>query len=126
MNGFSNLLGIEHVGRTDEGFVIAMEIDKDKHHHEAGMVHGGVYLSLLDSVVARAMHSEFPEVVYTPTLNLNVQFFRPAQSGTIRAVGTIINKSRSVCCVEGRLYNDEGKLLAQGVGNLFIKDKRPN
>lgn len=126
MNKFSNLLGIEHVGRTDEGFVIAMAIDKDKHHHEAGMVHGGVYLSLLDSVVARAMHSEFPEIAYTPTLNLNVQFFRPAQSGTIRAVGTIINKSRSICCVEGRLYNDEGKLLAQGVGNLFIKDKRPN
>lgn len=120
MSGFNDLLGIDIIGDTEEGFTLTMEIDPDKHHHSAGMVHGGVYLALLDTVIARTVRTKLEDVDYAPTQNITVNFFRPSKSGTIKAVGNIINKSSNMCCAEGRLYGDNGKLLAQGVGNQFI------
>ena len=120
MGGFNDLLGIEIVGQTAEGYVLSLEIDSGKHHHDAGMVHGGVLLGLLDTVLSRTLRSQWNNAVYAPTLSISVNFFRPAQSGAIKAVGKIVNKSRSTCCVEGCLYNEEGKLLVLGTGTFFL------
>lgn len=126
MGGFNDLLGIEIVGQTAEGYVLSLEIDGAKHHHDMGMVHGGVLLSLLDTLLSKTLRAEWDTTVYAPTLSISVNFFRPAQSGTIKAIGNIVNKSQNTCCVEGCLYNETGKLLVQGAAIFFLKGLAEN
>ena len=123
MSGFNDYLGVDIIGPTADGFAVSLEIDTTRHHHDAGMVHGGVILSLLDTVISRTLRTEFDNKIYAPTLTITVNFFRPALSGKITAIGRIINRTRSVCCLEGRLYNESGDLLAVGTANHFLKGR---
>lgn len=119
MNGFNALLGMTMVGVRQDGYIIELDVGP-QHLHDAGRVHGGVYLSLLDTVMSRAIRSTLDDESYVPTLAINANFFRPMADGRITAIGKVLNQSRSVCYVEGRLLNDVGKLLAQGNGTLFF------
>lgn len=117
--GFNELIGMRLCGGEDGRYQLELPVDK-VHCHDAAGVHGGVYLSLLDTVMSRALRTVLDESSYAPTLTLNASFFRPVSSGTIRAEGVVVNQSRRTAFVEGRLFDDNGKLLAQASGNFFL------
>lgn len=119
MPDFNALLGIRFLGGEKGQFQLELTVGPE-HLHEAGRVHGGVYLSLLDTVMSRAIRSSLGKTWYGPTITFSTSFFRPIQSGIIRAEGRVVNQSRSTAFVEGSLINPVGKLLARGSGTFYL------
>ncbi|MCX7057604.1 MAG: PaaI family thioesterase [Proteobacteria bacterium] len=116
--GFNEFLGIELHGEEGDAYVLELQIGPH-HLHDAGGVHGGVYLSLLDTVMARASRMALEPGQYLPTLELKMNFLGAIGQGRIRAVGRVISRTRRTCYVEGELVSDVGKLLARGSATMI-------
>jgi len=115
---FNDLLGICLGGYDGDVYRLEL-VTRPQHMHAAGSVHGGVILSLLDTVMSRAVRSHLPDCDYMPTMNLSANFFRPMGEGLISAEGRVVNSSRRTVCAEGKLYGGSGKLLAQGTASFM-------
>lgn len=116
--GFNALLGMELIGEEAGGYRVALAVGP-QHLNGAGGVHGGVYLGLLDTAMARACRAGQPEDAYWPTLEMKVNFLRSVSGGRIIASGNVVKRGRSTCYVEGELRCDQGRLLARGSATLF-------
>ncbi len=99
---------------------IEMQIDK-KYFHAAQAVHGSVYFKLLDDAAffaANSLEKEF----FVLTTSFTTYLTRPISSGTMRAVGKVVNNNSSQFIAEAVVYNDENKEIGRGNG-LFIRSK---
>ena len=75
-------------------------------------LHGGVVAALVDiaghaAIAARVRHS-------VPTIDMRVDYLRPASGAEIVALASIIKMGRSIGVVDIRVTNDEKKLVAAG------------
>jgi uncharacterized protein (TIGR00369 family) len=87
-----------------------------------GTVHGGIAATLLDSVMGCAVHSTLPAGVGYTTLELKVNYIRGVQTDgrLMRAVGTIIHVGRRTATAEGRIVDEEEKLVAHGTTTCMV------
>ncbi|MFP1918043.1 PaaI family thioesterase [Lonsdalea quercina] len=78
-----------------------------------GYTHGGILAALVD------LTADWALVAFTgrgvPTLNLHVDYHRPAR-GDLRASGRVIKLGKQVSCAEAELFDSEGRLVASGRG----------
>ena len=84
-NPFRMHLGvaIERVSTDGSGDCeIALEIN-DNLVQAYGMVHGGIYCTLIDTVLGTAVRSAYQHDIGPLTIDLNVSFLRPAGKGRI-------------------------------------------
>ena len=93
----------------------------DKYFHALGAIHGSVYFKLLDDAAFFAVNS-IVEDAFVLTTSFNINITRPANKGTLKAVGKVKFKSRNLFVAESVLYNEDGKEIAFGTGN-FAKSK---
>ena len=95
----------------------------DKYFHAAGAVHGSVYFKMLDDAAwyaANSLESEY----FLVTTSFTTYITRPVSSGTIRAVGKVVNKNKTQFISEAVMYDSEGRELGRGSG-VFVKSKVP-
>lgn len=118
---FTSELGIEAVRFGDGECVMELEIGP-KHLSRAQRVHGGVYFTMLDTVMGRAIISRLPSGRGCATIDAHINYFRPAQSGRIRAVGECIRMTRRTAYAEGTLLDEEGNMLARASGTFFLTE----
>ena len=74
-----------------------------------GSLHGGVVCLVMDASMGHLLHHLGQPAV---TLEIKTQFLRPIQGGTVRAVASVLQRGRSVCYTQCRLYDGEGRLAA--------------
>lgn len=118
---YTSHLKIKDIGTDDEGCYIT-EVDLEPiHMSRANLVHGGMVFTLLDCTLGRAVYSQLPEKHTSPTVEMKINYFRPAASGKLTCKGRIVNKSKQLCYAEGEVTNEEGKLIARATGTFFIK-----
>jgi uncharacterized protein (TIGR00369 family) len=79
----------------------------------AGIMHGGVLMSLADTVGALVAFLGLAEGQTTATITSTTQMFRPVTEGTVRAVALPLNRSRTTATVQTHLTSAAGKLVAQ-------------
>jgi len=118
---FTDYLGFRTLGMHDGAFVIELDLEP-RHLSRAARVHGGVLFALLDTALGRAVIEELPEGRGCATVEIKINYFRPVQSGTIRASGRCAQRTRSLAYAEGDVVNAEGKLLARATGTFFLTD----
>ena len=84
-----------------------------------GQVQGGYICAMLDECmsVAGMITSGMTHVV--PTLEMKTSFLRPAMPGSLRGIGRVVKWGRSICFMEGELYDAEGRLLAKSTGTAM-------
>ncbi len=102
--------------------VIEIALDT-KLHHAAGAVHGSVYFKMLDDAAffaANSLEKEF----FVLTTSFTTYITRPVATGTMRAVGTVVNKNRSQFIAEAIVYDSEGREIGRGNG-IFVRGKLP-
>jgi acyl-CoA thioesterase len=87
-----------------------------------GSVHGGVCATLLDSVMGCAVHSTLEAGVGFGTLELKVNYIRtvPTDGRRLTATGTIIHIGRTTATAEGRVVDEEGRLVAHATTTCMI------
>ncbi|MBS4214627.1 PaaI family thioesterase [Neobacillus rhizophilus] len=120
-NRFRDLIGlqIEDIGDGTATLSLAVQ---DQLLQGAGMVHGGVITTLIDSVIGSAVRSVMSEQTISLTAELNINFFRPATQGRIFAGGRVINRGKLLAVGVGDVKDEAGKLLATGRATYVLKD----
>jgi acyl-CoA thioesterase len=118
---FTLELGIESVSLADGECVMALAIEA-RHLSMAQRVHGGVYFTMLDTVMGRAIISKLPDGRGCATIEAHINYFRPAREGRIRAVGTCIRMTRRTAYAEGTLLDEAGNMLARSSGTFFLTE----
>ncbi len=119
--GISNLVGMR-VERLEPGTVVFVAVTRAEMTNPMGTVHGGIAATMLDSAMGCAVHSTLaPGEAYT-TLDLHVHYTRPipADGRTITASGTVVHRGSRMATAEGRLVDDDGKLLAHGTTTCMV------
>ena len=79
----------------------------------AGVMHGGVLMSLADTVGALVTFLGLPEGATTATITSTSQMFRPVSGGTVRAVAVPVHRGRTTVTAQTSLYDSEQRLVAQ-------------
>lgn len=94
---------------------------KTEHTNTHGIVHGGIFVMLLDTVMGYACHFKtgcMPVV----TLNMSTSFIANCFPGsTVTATGRTVHVGRRVVVAEGTVYDETGKLLCTAQGTFFVK-----
>jgi uncharacterized protein (TIGR00369 family) len=71
------------------------------------IVHGGMVTTLLDTAMGGACWATLGDDESFLTADLRVEFLRSARPGTLRAVGTVVQRNRRVAFCSAELYQDE-------------------
>jgi uncharacterized protein (TIGR00369 family) len=120
----ARLLGCDEIESVEEGRVVFLMPPVEEHLNPLGTVHGGVLTTLLDSAMGCAVHTTLPAGVMYTTLELKVNFVRPALPGgaTLRAVGTVVHAGATVALAEAQILDAaSGKLIAHATSTCLIK-----
>jgi uncharacterized protein (TIGR00369 family) len=90
----------------------------------AGVVHGGMVATLLDTVLTLAIVSKIPDGFSAQTIDMNVHYVRPIlpTGEKILAEASAVHVGTTIGTAEGRVHNAGGKLIAHGTATLAILD----
>jgi uncharacterized protein (TIGR00369 family) len=92
----------------------------------AGIMHGGVITSLLDTGIAHAlmMTDRFAEVRHEGgalvSVDVRVKFLRPVSRGAIHCDAKVVRLGRHVMHAEAVVTDDEGKEVARGDATYMV------
>lgn len=80
-----------------------------------GGVHGGFSATIMDTITGVAVHSVMEAGKAYSTINLDVKMIRPIpMDQELIAEGTLINRSRRIAVSEGKIMDENGKVMHQG------------
>ena len=106
---------------ADQGRVRFEADPQFKHYNPIGVVHGGFAMTMLDSALGCAVHSTLGVGEGYTTIELKVNLTRTILPGMrVRGVGTVLNRGKQLATSEGRIYAEDGKLLAHAVTTCLI------
>ena len=89
-----------------------------------GNVQGGFLAAMLDSAMGAALSTVLLKGETPPTLEMKINFIKPAKIGRIAGSGRVLHRGRSVVFVEGELRSESGTLLATGTSTNLIQLRR--
>jgi uncharacterized protein (TIGR00369 family) len=119
----ARLLGFDVVS-IDEGHVVFTMPPAEEHLNPLGTVHGGIITTLLDTVMGCAVHTTLPAGVLYTTLELKVNFLRPALAGgaTLLGEGRVVHQGSTVALAEGQIRAaDTDKLIAHATSTCLVR-----
>ncbi len=73
---------------------------------------GGFLAAMLDDAMGPALFTTLGAEDFAPTIEMKVNFVRPARPGPIIAEGAVVHKTRSLAFLEGKLTTEDGELIA--------------
>ncbi len=112
VQGFDRLYGLELLSYSDEE-VTAQVVVRDELKQPAGLVHGGVYASIAESMASLATAlAVMPEGSTAMGLSNNTSFLRPVTEGTVHAQATRLHKGRTTWVWDVRFADDAGRTCA--------------
>ncbi len=117
-------LGFEIVEVTD-GFAKAELVPGEHLYGAFNAVHGGVASSLLDSVMAAAVVTTLDALTLPTTATLTVHFTRPMTTRMAKVLceGWVVHRGSRLVTAEGRLNDDQGRLLAHGSATYALSPR---
>jgi uncharacterized protein (TIGR00369 family) len=112
MPGFDGLYGLQILSMTDEE-VTAQVAVRDELRQPAGLVHGGVFASIAESITSigtwQAVHADGRTA---QGLSNQTSFLRPILDGMIHAVARRRHRGRTTWVWEVEITDDAGRLCA--------------
>ena len=118
MSGFREALGFTVTEWAPNTAVLHVDMN-EKHLNRNGFVHGGVFMSLLDSAAGLSgTYCSVPgNVRRCITVSMNTHFISPVKEGRLRVEADLVSRGRKMFFVEARISSDDG-LVATGQGVL--------
>jgi 1,4-dihydroxy-2-naphthoyl-CoA hydrolase len=113
--GFDNELGLEYLELTPDGGRARLEI-KNKLLQPWGIVHGGVYCSIVEGLASLSGQVWLLENGggHVVGVNNNTDFLRAISSGTVTAVSTPIHRGRRQQLWLITITDDRDRVVARG------------
>ncbi|GAA2213184.1 PaaI family thioesterase [Nonomuraea monospora] len=105
----------------DEGTIeVAFKADAS-FTNPVGVVQGGFLAAMLDDTLGPALVATLPPGQFAPTLDLHVQFLRPARPGRLVGRGRVVRRGRQVCFMSGELLGPDGEPVAVATATAHIQ-----
>ncbi|MFF3849319.1 PaaI family thioesterase [Streptomyces sp. NPDC002328] len=107
---------------VEPGRAVFSLVPGEEHYNPIGSVHGGVFATLLDSAAGCAVQSTLPHGMAYTSLDLTVKFLRPitVDTGTVRAIGTVVNSGRRTALAQAQLVDAKDRLLAHATSSCLL------
>ena len=115
-----NLLAVDPEAGTIE---VSFEAG-DSFTNPVGVVQGGFLAAMLDDTLGPALVATLPEGHFAPTLDLHVQFLRPALPGRLVGRGRIVRRGAQICFLAGELVAADGEPVAVATATAQIRSIR--
>jgi len=125
LQGFDRLYGLKLVA-VSEDEVRATTAVRPELLQPAGLVHGGVYASIAESItsIATAL-AVMPNGEMAMGLGNATSFLRPITEGTIHAEAVRVHRGSTTWVWDVRFTNDDGKLCAITRMTIAVRPPRP-
>lgn len=85
-----------------------------------GVVQGGFVAAMLDDTLGPALVCTLPPGHFAPTIELKVNFIRPAQLGALIGEGRVVSRGGTIAFLEGELRTAQGDLVATATATARI------
>jgi uncharacterized protein (TIGR00369 family) len=122
MPGFDGLYGLEVLTMSDEEVTARVAV-RDELLQPAGLVHGGVFAAIAESIASTATWvAVAPGGQSAQGLSNQTSFLRPIVDGTIHAVARRRHRGRTTWVWEVEITDDEGRLCALVRMTIAVRD----
>lgn len=114
--GFDDVLGLKFLDMTPDGGRAQVTLTNDL-LQPWGIVHGGVYCSIIESLASNSAHTWLNAKGDGGTVvgvNNNTDFLRAVSAGTVTAVSTPIHRGRRQQLWLVVITNEEDRVVARG------------
>jgi 1,4-dihydroxy-2-naphthoyl-CoA hydrolase len=112
IRGFDRLYGLELLDYR-EGEVLAQVKVRDEVKQPAGLVHGGLYASIAESISSLATAlAVMDEGKMAMGLSNSTSFLRPITQGVVHAQASVLHRGRTTWVWDVRFSDDAGHLCA--------------
>jgi 1,4-dihydroxy-2-naphthoyl-CoA hydrolase len=111
-SGFADEIGVEWIDFDPDNARARIAIEP-RHLQPGGIVHGGVYASLAESICSAATYVAVKDddMIALGMAN-STTFLRPISEGHVNAVGRARHRGRSTWVWDCELSDDEGRVCA--------------
>jgi len=119
-SGFTAVLGLKFTEVTLERLAAELKV-QEKHHQIYGIVHGGVYSSIVETMCSvGAVLNVMGENKNAVGLENTTTFLRAVRSGTLYCVATPLARGRRAHVWETHIHDNQDRLVASGRVRLMI------
>ena len=100
---------------------IAVEFDaKPDFCNPTGSIQGGYLAAMLDDTMGPCLFATLEAGYFAPTVELKINYIRPARPGRLLGEGRVVHKGRSLAFLSGELRTPDGELVATGTATARI------
>ena len=123
--GVSGLVGIEYEEATSSRVVLGLDVD-ERHHQPYGLVHGGIYCTLVETAasIGAALGAMEKGMTGAVGVSNSTDFYRSHRTGRIRAIATPVHQGRTqqvwevaVTRVEDDVLLSRGQVRLQNIAD---------
>lgn len=93
---------------------------QEKHLQPFGVVHGGVFASLVDATAFWAVYPQIDEGMGMTTVELKINYLEPASRGILIGKGRSLRVGKTLCLAEAFVEDEKGSLLAHGTSTMML------
>lgn len=86
--------------------------------------HGGVLFTLMDTTMAWAVISSQEKANFCTTINLDIQYTRPAKGTFFSCVAEVISRTKQISFVKAVIHDPYGVVVSVGQGTYRIMQNR--
>ncbi len=117
-SAFMRLIGAAQVPAPPGKVHVRLPQMREELLNQLPAAHGGVVMTLLDSVMSRAA-GELPGAPSQTavTVEMSSRFHRPAR-GALLAEGWVVHATRSLCSCAAQLLDEQGQVVATASGTF--------
>lgn len=120
LGGFNNTLGLQFTKAIPNEYVAEIEI-ADRHLQPYGLVHGGVYAGMIETVCSTgAALTVWGEDKKTVGLENNTSFLKAVRVGRLRCTARSLILGKRSHVWEANIHDDQGSMVAIGRVRLMI------
>jgi uncharacterized protein (TIGR00369 family) len=115
---------MEHLGArvaSAEVGRVVIELDAGpQHRHGGGVVQGGVITQIADAAMGMSLATLQEDGSWNTTIELKINFVRPAVEGKLRAIGRVVEMRQSLLFSEADVVDAEGRLIARASSTCMV------
>lgn len=111
---FAKLMGMRLVDLRFNEAVIKIAM-RDDLRQPAGVLHGGVTATLIDTAMAFAVITRLAEGERASTIDLTVHYLRPHIEGTFTCTARVVRAGKRILTVSADVSNEDDKLIATAI-----------
>jgi uncharacterized protein (TIGR00369 family) len=107
----------------DRGTIVVNFQAGEQFLNPAGVIQGGFLAAMLDDTLGPALVATLPPGQFAATLDLHVQFLRPARPGRLVGRGRVVKHGRQICFLAGELAAADGTVVATATATAQLQSR---